>query len=67
MRADAAASGAGLKVERVIRIEEQRAPLQPPVPMMMAERAGMAAQAAPPVAPGELEVHANVTMTATIR
>ena len=66
-RADAAASGAGLKVERVIRIEEQRARVQPPMPMMMAERASMAAQAAPPVAPGELEVQATVTMVATIR
>ena len=66
-RADAAASGAGLRVERVIRIEEHRARVQPPVPMMMAERASMAAQAAPPVAPGELEVHANVTLVAAIR
>ena len=66
-RADAAASGAGLKVERVIRIEEQRARVQPPVPMMMAERAVSVAQAATPVAPGELEIQANVTMVAAIR
>ena len=67
-RADAAASGAGLKVDRVIRIEEHRARMQPPVPMMMAERAvGMAAQAVPPVTPGELEVQANVTLVAAIR
>jgi uncharacterized protein YggE len=67
-RADAAAAGAGLKVERVVRIEEHRARVQPPVPMMMMERASaMAGQAAPPVAPGEVEVQASVTLVAAIR
>jgi uncharacterized protein len=67
-RADAAAAGAGLRVERVVRIEEQRARVQPPVPVpMMMERASMAAQAAPPVAPGELEIHASVTLVAAVK
>jgi len=69
-RADAAASGAGMKVDRVVRIEEQLArPIQPPVPMMMrAERASMAGDAGqPPVAPGELEVRVSVTLTSVIR
>jgi uncharacterized protein YggE len=68
-RADAAASGAGMKVERVVRIEEQRARITPPPMPMMMERAALAADsaAAPPVAPGELEIRASVTLVAAIR
>ena len=68
-RADAAASGAGMSVQRIVRIEEQRAVVRPPVQMMMAERASvaMAQSAPPPVAPGELEVRATVTLVAAIR
>ena len=68
-RADAAAAGAGMKVERIIRIEEQRATVDAAArPMMMAMRAE-AAQAAgePPIEAGELELRATVTLTATIR
>ena len=67
-RADAAAAGAGLHVDRVIRIEEQRAAPMDPRPVLMA-RQSMVAEAgmAPPIAPGELEVRAIVTMTATIK
>jgi uncharacterized protein len=67
-RADAAAGGAGMKVERIIRIEEHRATVAPPRPVMMAMRAG-AAQAAgePPIEAGELEVRGAVTLTAAIR
>jgi uncharacterized protein YggE len=65
-RADAAASGAGLKVERVLRIQEQRAmPLPEPRVAMMRE--SMAASGAPPVAPGEIEIRASVTLTALVR
>ncbi len=68
-RADAAASGAGMKVERVIRIEEQGAAVfPPPQPMMMQSRAAAGgAEAAPPVAPGELEIRAAVRLVAAIR
>lgn len=68
-RADAAAAGAGMKVERVVRIEEQRSrPSPPPMPMMMESRAAMTADSAPPpVAPGELEIRASVTLVAEIR
>ena len=69
-RADAAATGAGMKVERVLRIEEQRARIiPPPMPMMMEARVGGVGDAAapPPIAPGELEVRASVTLTAAIR
>jgi uncharacterized protein YggE len=68
-RADAAASGAGLRVDRVIRIEEQRAGPIEPRPMLMARQtmAGNAEMAAPPVAPGEIEVRSTVTLTSTIK
>ncbi len=68
-RGDAAASGAGVAIDRVLRIEEQRAVLPDPRPMMMMRRESMAADAssAPPITPGELEVRAVVTMTASIR
>jgi uncharacterized protein YggE len=67
-RGDAAASGAGVTVERVLRIEEQRAVIQEPRPMMMAMRREVAADSAqPPIAPGELEVRAIVTVTLAIR
>jgi uncharacterized protein YggE len=66
-RADAAAQGAGLRVERVVRIEEQRGFVQEPRPVMLMQRSAMAEAAQTPITPGELEVRAAVTMTATIR
>ena len=67
-RADAAASGAGMNVERVMRIEEHRASVVPPIPMPMARRGELAQAAAePPIAPGELEVRVSVTLVAAIR
>jgi uncharacterized protein YggE len=57
-----------MKVERVIRIEEQRVTVTPPRPMMMAMRTGAEqAAAGPPVEAGELELRGAVTLTATIR
>ncbi len=68
-RADAAASGAGMRVERVLRIEEQRGgPMPPPRPMVMAMRAEAGqAGAEPPISAGEIEIHASVTLTASVR
>ena len=67
-RAEAAAAGAGMKVERVLKIEEQRAaPIEPRPIMMMRQSAGLQADAAPPIAPGELEVRAMVTLTSGIK
>jgi hypothetical protein len=66
-RADAAASGAGLTIERVVRIEEQRGIVQEPHPMMMMRRDVAADAAQPPITPGELEIRAAVTMTTSIR
>ena len=67
-RAEAAASGAGLKIARIIRIEEARAILNPPRPMpQMREMAMVASDAAPPIAPGTIEIRAHVTLTAAVR
>ncbi len=67
-RAEAAASGAGMKVDRVLRIEEQRtSPPEPRPIMMMRQSAALQADAAPPMAPGELEIKAIVTMTSSIK
>jgi uncharacterized protein YggE len=69
VRAEAAAAGAGMRVDRVLRIEEQRAAPIEPRPLMMARQAmvGNAEMAAPPVAPGEIEVRSTVTMTSAIK
>jgi uncharacterized protein YggE len=68
-RADAAASGAGMRVERIVRIEDHQRMIPEPRPMMM-ERA-MVSQQAPvpdtPVTPGNLTIRATVTLTAAIR
>lgn len=66
-RADAAASGAGVAIDRVMRIEEQRDMPDLPRPMaMMASRAEMA-QTAVPVEAGQIEVRSRVVLTAAIR
>jgi uncharacterized protein len=67
-RADAAAAGAGMTVGGVLRIDEQRAGIPPPQPLMA--RMGvteMAADAAPPISPGEYQVRVTVTLTAAIK
>ena len=68
-RADAAAAGARMKVERIVRIEEHRVDATPPPrPMAMSMRAeaGKAASE-PPIEAGELEIRSVVTLTAAIR
>lgn len=67
-RADAAARGANMQVDRVVRIEEQREFVPPPRPMMTAMRAGMAEQqVAVPIEAGEIEIRVHVALTAAIR
>jgi uncharacterized protein YggE len=68
-RANAAAAGGGVTIERVLRIEEHRAAVMPPprpVPMM-AMRESLQAEAQPPIAAGEIEIKAAVTLTAIVR
>jgi uncharacterized protein YggE len=67
-RADAAASGAGRSVDRVLRVEDAREmAVNPPRPMMrmMAGAADSAAQT--PIEPGTIDIHARVTLTASMR
>jgi uncharacterized protein YggE len=66
-QANTAAQASGLKVEKVVRIEVHREAAMPPPRPMYAMRAEMAASAEPPIAPGELEVKATVTMTSAVR
>jgi uncharacterized protein len=66
-RADAAADGAGARVSKVLRIEETSdRNVPPPVPMMRMAEARVAAAPETPVAAGEIEVRAMVTLTAAI-
>jgi len=69
-RANSAASGAGVAIERVIRIEEQRdtvGDIPRPMPMNMAMMESRVAQAAVPVEAGEIEVRARVVLTVAIK
>jgi uncharacterized protein len=67
-RAEAAAAGAGMKVDRIHRIEEHRPIVSPPRPMVAFEAMRQAeASARPPIEAGELEVRATVTLTAIVR
>jgi uncharacterized protein len=66
-QAATAAQAAGMKVERVIRIEVNREGSMPP-PRPMGFRTGVAvAGGEPPIEPGELEVRATVTLTAAVK
>jgi uncharacterized protein len=66
-RADAAAAGAGRTIDRVLKIEDSRdGIIAPPRPIMtMARAAESVAQT--PVEPGTIEIHARVTLTASMR
>ena len=66
-RADAAAAGAGSSVTRILKIEEGgRTDVPPPVPYLAARME--AKQAMPtPIAAGEIEIRATVTLTAELK
>jgi uncharacterized protein YggE len=66
-RADAAASGAGLIVDRVLRIDDSRQSFQPPRPMLAMAREAADAQVATPIEAGDVEIRAQVTLTVGIR
>jgi hypothetical protein len=65
-RAEAAATGAGMSIDRVVRVEEQRQSFQPPMPFMAAREASQAGDA-PPIAAGQMELRAQVTLTAVLK
>jgi uncharacterized protein YggE len=65
-RADSLAAGAGRTVDRVIGIDDTRQPRSQPQPVAMMR--AQAADAAPtPVEPGLIEIHAQVTLTVSIK
>jgi uncharacterized protein YggE len=67
-RATAAAAGARRTVDRVVRIDETRAPVARPESQMFAARTAGDSVAPPtPVAEGELEIRAQVTLTVAIK
>jgi uncharacterized protein YggE len=68
-RANAAAAGAGVQIDRVVRVEEQRdwaGPPPRPMPMALA-RSPVTADASVPLETGDIEVRAHVTLTVAIR
>ncbi len=66
-RAEAAAAGAGRSIDRVQRIEEQAGVRMPqPRPMALA-RAAAPGPAETPIAPTEIEIRAQVTLTAVLK
>jgi uncharacterized protein len=68
LRAEAAAAGAGRAVDRVVRIEEQRTGGPLPVrPFAMAREVAQADAAAPAIATGQVEIRAQVTLTASLK
>lgn len=68
-RAEAAAAGAGMRVDRVLRIQDHRAAPDEPRPMMamrqMEAAAPMAADV--PVTAGNISIRASVTLTVSVR
>jgi uncharacterized protein YggE len=64
-KADAIAAALGVKVVKILAVEEAGAPVRPMVERTFAMRA-QAAAAPTPVEPGTLEVRASVTLTAAI-
>lgn len=65
-RAEAAAAGAGATIDRIVRIEEGGAP-EFPRPMMRMAAQAMERDAPTPVEPSTIEIHARVTLTASLR
>jgi uncharacterized protein YggE len=67
LKAEAAAAGAGRALDRLLRIDEAGA-ASPPVPMPFVRTlAAEAGNGAPPVAPGQIEVRAQVTVTFSLK
>jgi uncharacterized protein YggE len=67
-RAEAAASGAGRTIDRVIRIEEPSNRLYPmPAPPMVQRSMAMDKAAETPIVAGEIEIRTSVVLTATLK
>lgn len=67
-RAEAIASGAGRTIDRILRVVDAPQPRFKGAPQMMLERSvASAADASTPIAPGEIEIRAEVEVTALFR
>jgi uncharacterized protein YggE len=66
-RAQAMAAGAGRSVGAILHITEQRASTGPIMYRMAPGMAGARASTDTPIAPGEIEIHAQVTVTMAIK
>lgn len=66
-RADAAAAGAGANIDRIVRIEEDGAPFEPPRPVMRMAAQAIERDVSTPVEPATIEIHARVTLTVSLR
>lgn len=65
-KADVAAAAAGRTIERVVRVEEHGVQARPPMPFAVAREA-LQASDAPPIAAGQMELRAQVTLTAELK
>ena len=67
-KADAAAAGAGRNVDRILRVEEGGVEV-PPMPVRMMRQAAQAnaADLAPPISAGQIEIRARATVTVVLK
>ncbi|HEY6509460.1 MAG TPA: SIMPL domain-containing protein [Vicinamibacterales bacterium] len=65
-KAEAVAAGAGRAVDRVLRVEEAGAVQAPPMPMFRGMAQAASAEA-PPIAAGQIEIRAQVTVTSALK
>lgn len=66
-RAEVATAAAGTSIDRVIRIVEEGVVSPPPMPMMRQAMAEAQPAADTPIAPGEMEIQARVTLTFALK
>ncbi len=67
-KADAAAAGAGRSIERILRVDEQGSASPPmPAPFLRQAAQSAAADAPPPIAAGQIEIRARVSVTAVLK
>jgi uncharacterized protein YggE len=66
-KAEAAAAGAGRTLDRVIRIDEQGVSMPVPMPMMRTMAQDAVSSDAPPIAAGQVEIRATVTVTSALK
>jgi uncharacterized protein YggE len=66
-RATAAATGAGMMVGAIVRIDEQGVSSPPPIPFRRETLQAADVTAVPPIAAGAIEIRARVTLTSLLK